>query len=122
MGQHIQLGYIRIALASSECSGEPAHACRLAREFASYTKYQRRARLDILPCSIRQNGLPVKFFIAFLSSADFFKIIFFDKFFQEYHPRVANSLYPDQARHFVGPDLVPNYLQMLTVDDICRHN
>ena len=28
---------------------------------------------------------------------------------------VPNSLYPDQARHYVGPDLVPNCLQRLSV-------
>ena len=43
---------------------------------------------------------------AFLSSADFFKITFFKKFF-----RVSNSLDPDQARRFVGPDQGPNCLQ-----------
>ena len=31
--------------------------------------------------------------------------------------RVSNSLDPDQARHFVVPDLDPNCLQMLSVDD-----
>ena len=34
--------------------------------------------------------------------------------------RVANSLDPDQARHFVGPDLGPNCLQRLSADDISR--
>ena len=29
---------------------------------------------------------------------------------------MSNSLDPDQARHFVGPDLGPNCLQRLTVD------
>ena len=29
--------------------------------------------------------------------------------------RVSNSLDPDQARHFVGPDLGPNCLQRLSV-------
>ena len=28
---------------------------------------------------------------------------------------VPNSLYPDQARHYVGPDLDPNRLQRLSV-------
>ena len=46
-------------------------------------------------------------FSCFLSSADFFKIIFFEKLFQEY----IINLDPDQARHFVGPDLGPNCLQ-----------
>ena len=43
----------------------------------------------------------------------FFKINFFKKFFKDYHQmiRVSNSLDPDQARHFVGPDLGPNCLQ-----------
>ena len=31
--------------------------------------------------------------------------------------RVLNSLDPDQARHFVGPDLGPNCLQKLSADD-----
>ena len=34
--------------------------------------------------------------------------------------RVSNSLDPDQARHYVGPDLGPNGLQMLLADDTCR--
>ena len=29
---------------------------------------------------------------------------------------MSNSLDPDQARHFVGPELGPNYLQMLSAD------
>ena len=31
--------------------------------------------------------------------------------------RVSNSLDPDQARHFVGPDLGPNCLQSLSSED-----
>ena len=34
--------------------------------------------------------------------------------------RVSNSLDPDQARHFVGPDLGSNCLQRLTVDNTGR--
>ena len=30
--------------------------------------------------------------------------------------QVSNSLDPDQARHFVGPDLGPNCLQRLSAD------
>ena len=30
--------------------------------------------------------------------------------------RVSNSLDPDQARHYVAPDLGPNCLQMLSAD------
>ena len=31
--------------------------------------------------------------------------------------RVSNSLDPDQARHYVGPDLDPSCLQRLSADD-----
>ena len=56
-------------------------------------------------------------FHAFLSSAIFFfKINYFEKFFKEYH-HSANSLDPDQARRFVGPDLGSNCLQKLSADD-----
>ena len=34
---------------------------------------------------------------------------------------VSNSLDPDQARRFVGPDLGPNCLQRLSADDKSRH-
>ena len=33
---------------------------------------------------------------------------------------MSNSLDPDQARHYVGPDLGPNYLQKLSADDNSR--
>ena len=53
----------------------------------------------------------------FLSSADiFFKVDFFEKFFQNFI-RVSNNLDPDQARHFVGPDLDPSCLQRLPADE-----
>ena len=34
----------------------------------------------------------------------------------------SNSLNPDQARHFVGPDLGPNSLQRLSEDDSYSRN
>ena len=34
--------------------------------------------------------------------------------------RVSNSLDPDQAQHFVGPDLGPNCLQRLSADNTIR--
>ena len=34
--------------------------------------------------------------------------------------RGSNSLYPDQARRFVRPDLGPNCLQRLLADDTVR--
>ena len=36
--------------------------------------------------------------------------------------RVSNILDPDQAGHFVGPDLGPNCLQGLSADDTSRQN
>ena len=46
----------------------------------------------------------------------FFRITFFEKFFQEYH-QCQNSLDLDQAQRFVGPDLGPNCLQKLSAED-----
>ena len=43
----------------------------------------------------------------------FFKINFFENFYQN-TVRMSNSLDPDQAPHFVGPDLGPNCLQRLS--------
>ena len=45
----------------------------------------------------------------FLSSADVLKINFLENSFKN-TIRVSNNLDPDQARHFVGPDLGPNFL------------
>ena len=43
---------------------------------------------------------------------NFFKINFFQKYFQESNTiRVSNSLDPNQYLHSVGPDLGPNCLQ-----------
>ena len=59
-------------------------------------------------------------FSCFLLSADFFfKIIFFENSFRN-NMRVSNSFDPDQARHFVGPDLGPNFLQKSSADDTSR--
>ena len=33
---------------------------------------------------------------------------------------VSNNLDPDQAQHFVGPDLGQNFLQTLSADDTSR--
>ena len=53
--------------------------------------------------------LPTGHFCSFLLFADFFfKIIFLEKFIQEYH------------QTFVGPDLDPNCLQKLSADDTSR--
>ena len=57
---------------------------------------------------------------ASLSSADFFPKSSFSKISFRNTIRVTNSLDPDQARHFVGPDLGPNCLQRLSADDSTR--
>ena len=49
----------------------------------------------------------------------FFKITIFEKFFQN-TIRMSNSLDSDQARINVGPDLVPNCLQIISADDTSR--
>ena len=49
----------------------------------------------------------------------FSKSSFPKQFFQEY---VSNSLDPDQARHFVGPDLDPNCLERLLADDTSKQS
>ena len=57
-----------------------------------------------------------------LSSAYFFQNkLFFGKNSFMNTIRVANSLDPDQDRHFVGPDLGPNCLQRLSADDNSHH-
>ena len=53
-------------------------------------------------------------FPAFLSSADFFQNQLFRKILLGI-PSESNSLDPDQARHFVGPDLGPNCMQKTLV-------
>ena len=58
--------------------------------------------------------------IFFLSSADFFHIRFFK--LSGVTIRVSNSLDQDLARRFVGPDLDPNCLQMLSADDTKRQS
>ena len=52
---------------------------------------------------------------------DFFKIFFF--FFLKIFLKckVSNSLDPDQALHFVGPNVGPDCLQWLSADDKSRH-
>ena len=52
-----------------------------------------------------------------LSSANIFSKLTFVKKSSINTIRVSNSLDPDQDRHFVGPDLVPNCLQRLSADD-----
>ena len=35
---------------------------------------------------------------------------------------MSNNLDPDQARHFVGPDLGPNCLQLISADNKVHYN
>ena len=53
-------------------------------------------------------------FFFFFSKSTFSKISFRNTI------RVSNSLYPDQARHFVRPNLGPPRLERLSVDDTYR--
>ena len=59
-------------------------------------------------------------FHAFLSSADFFSKSTFSKNYFKNNIRVSNSLDPDQAQHFVRPNLGPNCLQNLSSDNTSR--
>ena len=59
-------------------------------------------------------------FSCFLLSKDFFSKLTFSKNSFRDTIRVSNSLDPDQARYFVGPDLDPNCFQMLSADDTGR--
>ena len=54
---------------------------------------------------------------AFLSSGEFFSKSTVLNYFLRNTSRVSNSLEPDQAQHFVGPDPVLNCLQRLSADD-----
>ena len=51
----------------------------------------------------------------------FFKINFFSNKSFRNTIRLSNCLDPDQAQHFVGPELGPNCLQRLSADDKSRH-
>ena len=65
--------------------------------------------------ALRVNSLPSAH--AFLSSGEFFSKSTVLNYFLRNTSRVSNSLEPDQAQHFVGPDLVLNCLQRLSADD-----
>ena len=53
-------------------------------------------------------------------SSDFFSKSFFSKTSFRNTIRMSNSLDPDQAPHFVGPDLGPNCLEKLSADDTSK--
>ena len=55
-----------------------------------------------------------------LLSADFFSKLTFSKNYFKNTIRVTKSLYSDQDRDYVGPDLGPNCLHGLSADDKCR--
>ena len=57
----------------------------------------------------------------FLPSADFFSKLTFSKNYLRNTIQVSNSLDLDQAGHFVGPDLGPNFLQKLSADNKNSH-
>ena len=56
-----------------------------------------------------------------LSSADCFQNQLFQKILSGI-PCVSNRMDPDQARHFVGPELGPNCLHRLSADETYRVN
>ena len=59
-----------------------------------------------------------KFYNLFCRQLIFFKINFFEKFFEEY--QLSNSLDPDQTQRFVGSGLGQNCLQRLSAGDTRR--
>ena len=59
-------------------------------------------------------------FLAFLSSAEFLQNQLFSKNSRRNTIRVSNNLDPDQAQHFVNPDLGPICLQRLSADNTSR--
>ena len=56
-----------------------------------------------------------------LLSANIFLKLSFSKNLFRITIRLSNSLDPDQARHFVAPDMGPNCLQRLSADDNWYH-
>ena len=60
--------------------------------------------------------------IAFIIPSHFMNVPYFTLWMLDFFNaiQVSNSLDPDQARHFVGPDLGPNCLQRLSADNKCR--
>ena len=60
------------------------------------------------------------FAYSFLSADIFFQNQLFRKISFRNTTRVSNSLDPDQARHFVRPDLDPNCLRNLSSEDSSR--
>ena len=74
-------------------------------------------KLEILLKSVFQSAFGFSY-IAFIIPSHFIILPYFTlrmlDFF--YTIRVSNSLDPDQARHFVGPDLGPNCLQRLSAE------
>ena len=57
--------------------------------------------------------------IAFIIPSHFIIVPYFTLWIIDFFNtiRVSNNLDPDQARHFVGPDLGPNCLQILSADN-----
>ena len=65
-------------------------------------------------------SLPPGEFFMFFVVCCFFQNQLFRKIISRITIRVSNSLDPDQAGHFVGPDFGPNCLQKLTADNTRR--
>ena len=67
----------------------------------------------------------IKSFQLFFACWVIFIIFFKNQLFQQQKftmtLRLSNSLYPDQARHFVGPDQGSNCLRRLSANNTSRH-
>ena len=86
----------------------------LLKTTPEYTKDLKIKLLHNLTLSMLGN-FPCFFCLLQIFSKSFFRKNSFRKTI-----RVSNSLDPDQARYFVGPDLGPNCLQTLSEDDTSR--
>ena len=82
-----------------------------------YKFYNLEAWCNHLCDALRVNSLHAGwFFMLLLSSADFFKINFFKKIFQEHYHSVK-QFGSRSGQYSVSPYLVPNCLQRLSADD-----
>ena len=71
------------------------------------------------PLVLLQVSLPFVFMIFVVCRSYFSKSTFKKKSFMD-TIKVSKSLDPYQARHFVGPDMGPNWLQRSLADDTSR--
>ena len=78
--------------------------------------------IKYFPKSVGKGSFPksqIKSLLLFCSLLIFFRSTFSKNYFRN-TISVSNSLDPDQARLFVGPDLGPNCLEKLSADETRR--